>query len=90
MTVHYIQVYQQNISVGILMTIGIVPLPQAMFMVFIIYWYTDEICSSIYSNGYENCSFLNMLIINVLLTDQFFPNGIVNWMKRVCNIWRAF
>ena len=77
-------------SVGIPMTIGIVPLPHALFMVFIIYGYTDEICSSIYSSGYENCSFLNMLIINVLLTDQFFPNGIINGMKRVCNIWRAF
>jgi hypothetical protein len=57
------------------------PFSLALFTMFIIYEYTNRICPSVYSKVYKNYSLNNALIINVLLTVEFFPNNITGRMK---------
>ena len=75
--IHYIQVYQRNVFVGIYQRPWeLFPFTLALFTMFITYEYTDGICLSVYSKDHENCSLLNAMIINDLLTVHFFTDGI--------------
>ena len=48
--VHYLQVYRQNVSVGIFQrSWELFPFTLALFTMFITYGYTDKMCSSVYS-----------------------------------------
>ena len=81
-TIHYIQVYEQNVSIGIFQWLWeSFPFCLTLFMVFITYRYTDGMCSYIYSNDYKNYLLLNALIIKILLTVHFFSNSITDRTK---------
>jgi hypothetical protein len=55
--VHYIQVYQRNVSVSIFhRPLELCPFTLALFPVFITYGYTDKMCPSVYFRDHENCA----------------------------------
>ena len=79
---NFSEIYRQNVFIGIFQRLWELFLfSLTLFMMFITYRYTNRICSLVYSRDYENCSLLNVLIINVLLTVDFFSNRITDEMK---------
>jgi hypothetical protein len=55
--VHYVRVHQQNVSVGIFQRPWkLFPFTLTLFIVFITYGYTNEMCLSVYSRDHENCA----------------------------------
>jgi len=78
----YWRSYWWNNFVGIFQWLWeLFPFSLTLFTVFITYGYTNGICSSVYSSDYDNCSLLNVLIINILLTVYFLSKGITDRMK---------
>jgi hypothetical protein len=54
--VHSIQVYRHNVSIGIFQRLWeLFPFSLTLFIVLIIYRYTDKICPSVYSSDHGNC-----------------------------------